>query len=253
MTAPTPTGEGLLFDVAAPPTPVERLLHLADQYVQHNDMLDRFLRAGSPPPEPSSHVSSALQLAAATRAALKAVTDERLYPSDNLSDAMVRLQQLAFLSSASADQQLAVARTLTGLAPEAAMGCADALAHEIRRRRWTESAGPDHGLTAAQHTALREIACGNVVATNSSGRQYVHYRDERVVIGTLRALEAKGLAERVPNSASSAYAGGLLRDRVRLTSVGTTTLAAAISSPPAHRPPGMTPAPAPARTAAYGR
>ncbi|MFJ2021545.1 hypothetical protein [Streptomyces nodosus] len=251
----TPPDEGLLFDVAAPPTPVERLLLLAGQYVQHNDMLDRLLRAGSPPPEPNAHVASARQLAAATRTALKAVTDERLFHSHDLSDAVVRLQQLAFLSSASADQQLPIARTLTALAPEAAMGCADALAHEIRRHRWNASASPDHSLTAAHHIALREIACGNVVATSSLGRQYVHCRDERVLIGTLRALEAKGLAERVPKSASSAYVGGPLQDRVRLTPAGTTALATAISSPPARRAPGTTPAPAPtaAKTAARSR
>ncbi|RSS66362.1 hypothetical protein EF907_16635 [Streptomyces sp. WAC06273] len=45
MTTPP---EGLLFDVAAPPTPVERLLLLADQYVQHNDMPDRRPAAASP-------------------------------------------------------------------------------------------------------------------------------------------------------------------------------------------------------------
>lgn len=107
----TPPGEGLLFDVAPPPTPVERLLLLADQYVQHNDMLDRLLRAGSPS-EPNAHVASAQQLAAATRTALKAVTDERLFQSHDLSDAVVRLQQLAFLSSASADQQLPMEHAL---------------------------------------------------------------------------------------------------------------------------------------------
>ncbi|WP_030870451.1 hypothetical protein [Streptomyces sp. NRRL S-37] len=251
MTTPP---EGLLFDVAAPPTPVERLLLLADQYVQHNDMLDRLLRASSRP-EPDAHVTSAQRLASATRTALKAVTDERLFQSHDLSNAVVRLQQLAFLSSASADQQLPMARTLTALAPEAAMGCADTLAHEIRRRGWTASDDPDHSLTAAHHTALWEIACGNVVATSSMGRQYVHYRDERVVIGTLRALEAHGLAERVPKSAPSAYVGGPLQDRVRLTPAGTTALATAISSPPVRRAPGTTPASAPAAatTATRGR
>lgn len=50
MTTPP---EGFLFDVAAPPTPVERLLLLSDQYVQHNDMLDRLLRARHPSPTPT--------------------------------------------------------------------------------------------------------------------------------------------------------------------------------------------------------
>ncbi|MFE0836369.1 hypothetical protein ACFW33_29020 [Streptomyces sp. NPDC058830] len=251
MTTPP---EGFLFDVAVPPTPVERLL-LSDQYVQHNDMLDRLLRA-HPPSEPNAHAASAQRLASATRTALKAVTDGRLTRSPDLSDAVVRLEQLAFLSSASADQQLPMARTLTALAPEAAMGCANTLAYEIRRRRGTAAGdGPEHTLTAAHHTALWEIACGNVVVTSSLGRQNVHYRDERVLMGTLRALEAKGLAERVPKSAPAAYVGGPLQDRVRLTPAGTTALATAISSPPTRRVPGTTPAPAPtaAKTAAHSR
>ncbi|MFJ3212697.1 hypothetical protein [Streptomyces flaveolus] len=251
MTTPP---EGFLFDVATPPTPVERLLLLADQYVQHNDMLDRLLRAHSPSTS-NAHAASAQRLASATRTALKAVTDERLFRSPDLSDAVVRLEQLAFLSSASADQQLPMARTLTALAPEAALGCANTLAYEIRRRRGTAAGdGPEHTLSAAHHTALWEIACGNVVAISSLGRQNVHYRDERVLMGTLRALEAKGLAERVPESAPAAYVGDPLQDRVRLTPAGTTALATA-SSPPTRRAPGTTPAPAPtaAQTATRSR
>ncbi|MGC0342705.1 hypothetical protein [Streptomyces sp. SLBN-8D4] len=248
----TPPTDGLLFDVAAPPTPVERLLLLADQYVRHNDTLDRLLRAGSPS-EPDAHVASAQRLASATGTAIKAVMDERLYESHELSDAVLRLQQLAFLSSASTDHRLPMARTLTALAPEAATGCADTVAHEIRRRRWSTTDTPDHQLTPTQRTALWEIACGHVMATSSLGRQYVHYRDERVLIGTLRSLEANGLAERVPQSASSAYVGGPLQDRVRLTAVGTTALAAAISRPPTARAPGTTPAPAAATTATRNR
>ncbi|MFJ4828841.1 hypothetical protein ACIP79_02720 [Streptomyces sp. NPDC088747] len=247
--------EGFLFEVAAPPTPVERLLLLADQYVQHNDLLDRLLRASSPS-EPDAHAASAQRLASAARTALKAVTDERLSRSPDLSDAAVRLEQLAFLSSASADQQLPMARTLTALAHEVAMGCADTLAHAIRHRQWTARDSPDQSLTAAHHSALWEIACGNVVATSSLGRQYVHCRDERVLMGTLRALEAKGLAERVPDTAPVAYAGGPLQDRVRLTPSGTTALAMAISSPPTRRAaPGTTLAPAPtaAKTTARSR
>ncbi|MEV7394029.1 hypothetical protein [Streptomyces sp. NPDC091215] len=241
----TPPAEGLLFDVATPPTPIERLLLLADQYVQHNDTLDRILRAG-PSTEPDVHAASAQQLAAATRAAIKAVTDERLFHSHELSDAVVRLQQLAFLSSASADHEPHMARTLTALAPEAAMGCADTLAYEIRHRRGSTGNAPDYQLTSTHRTALWEIGCGNVVATSSLGQQYVHYRGERVLIATLRSLETSGLAERVPKSAPSAYVGGPLQDRVRLTAAGTTALAAAISSPHSARPPSTTPAPAPA-------
>ncbi|MER7932927.1 MULTISPECIES: hypothetical protein [unclassified Streptomyces] len=244
--------EDLLFDVAAPPTPVERLLLLAEQYVQHNDMLDRLLRSGVAPFEPT-HVAPARRLAAATRTAIKAVTDERIYRSPDLSDAVVRLQQIAFLSDASADQQLLLARTLTALAPQAAMGCAEALAFEIRHRRGSTPEAPGHPLTSTQRDALWEIGCGNVVATNSQGRQYVHYRDERVLIGTVRELEADGLAERVPKSAPSAYIGGLPRDRVRLTTAGAAALAAKISRPPTARTPRTAPASVPAATTASTR
>ncbi|MEU4259112.1 hypothetical protein AB0F84_23565 [Streptomyces fradiae] len=170
-------------------------------------MLDRLLRA-SPPSEPDTHVASAQRLAFATRTAIKAITDERLFESHELSDAVIRLQQLAFLSDASMEHRLPTARMLTALAPEAAMGCADSLAGEIRRRRGSTTDAPVHQLNSTQRTALWEIACGNVVATSSLGRQYVHYRDARVLIGTLRSLEANDLVERVPHSAPSAYAGG---------------------------------------------
>lgn len=249
MTTPP---EGLLFDVAAPPTPVERLLLLADQYVQHNDMLDRLLRAGSPS-GPDAHVASAGQLASATHSAITAVTDERLFESHELSDAVVRLKQLAFLSSASADHALPIARTLTALAPAAAMGCAKTVARELRRRRGSTTDAPGHRLPDTHHSALWEVAGGNVVATSSQGRQYVHYRDERVLIGTLRSLEANGLAERVAKSAPSAYIGGPLQDRIRLTAAGTTALAAAISRPPATRAPSTTPSPAVAKAATRSR
>lgn len=240
----TSPADGLLFEVAAPPTPVERLLLLADQYVRHNDMLDLLLRAGSEP-EPDAHVASAQQLAAATRAAIKAVTEERLYESAELSDAVVRLQQLAYLSSASTDHHLPMARALTALAPEAAVDCASSVAGEIRRRRWSSDA-PDQQLTAAQHAALWEIARGHVVTTDSQARPYIHHRDARVLIRTLRSLEANNLAERVPKSASSAFTGGPLQDRARLTSAGTTALASAIGHPPAPRAtPGATPSPIP--------
>lgn len=245
----TPPNDGLLFDVAAPPTPVERLVLLADQYVQHNDTLDRLLRAGSPS-GPAAHTASAQHLASATHAAIEAVSDARLFASHELADAMFRLQQLAFLSSASTDHGLPMARTLTALAPTAAIGCADTVARELRRRRAHSTGAPDHRLTATHHTALREIALGNVVTTSSQGREYVHYRDERVLIGTLRSLEANGLTERVPDSAPSAYVGGPLQDRIRLTSVGVTALAAVISSPPTSKGPGTAPAPAAAATKA---
>ncbi|MFB7645633.1 hypothetical protein ACFC0S_00095 [Streptomyces sp. NPDC056084] len=246
--------DDLLFDVATPPTPAERLLLLADQYVQHNDTLDRLMGAARPS-SLDAHAASAQLLASATRTTIKAVTDERLYESHAMWDAMVRLHQLAFLSSASADQTLQAARTMTALAPEAALGCAESVAQEITRARGRTGVAPLCELTAAQHGALREIACGHIAATRSLGRQYVRYRDEQVLIGTLRSLEAKGLAERVTASVPSVYAGGPPQDRVRLTAAGTTALAAALPGPSTARPSGKAPAPSPitAKTASRSR
>ncbi|MFH8293642.1 hypothetical protein [Streptomyces sp. NPDC018059] len=244
----TPSADGLLFEVAAPPTPIERLLLLADHYVRHNDMLDLLLRTG-PEAEPEAHVASAQRLAAATRAALKAIADERLYESPELADAVVRLQQLTYLSTASAEHRLSMARMLTALAPEAAVDCAASVAGEMRRRRGAATKGPGLQLTATEHTALGEIARGRVVATSSLGRQYVHYRGARVLISTLRSLEAKSLITRVPKSAPSAYVAGPLQDRIRLAPAGTTAFASTLGLPPAHASPGTTPAPpATART-----
>ncbi|MFG2430292.1 hypothetical protein [Streptomyces sp. NPDC048590] len=251
----TPPVEGLLFEVPAPPTSVERLLLLADQYTRHNDMLDLLLHA-SGHYEPDAHIASARRLASATRTALQALTNERLYESPEVADATLRLQQLAFLSTACTEQRLSVARALTALAPEAAVESAVRVAGEIRRRRWSTTDVPDLQLTATQDLALQEIARGHVVATTSQGRHYVYSRDARVLIGTLRSLEANDLVERVPQSASPACVGGPLQDRVRLTSAGTTALASTLGLPPAAKSPSVTvspPAPASARTAARSR
>ena len=129
-----PPAEFLLFDVAPPPMPVERLLHLADQYTQHNDALDLFLGAINPP-APDAHAGSAQRLATDTQSAIKAIQDERLYESVELAETVMRLRQLAFLTNASADLSVVAARELTALAPEAAVGCAVTLAGETRRRR----------------------------------------------------------------------------------------------------------------------
>ncbi|MCA1221306.1 hypothetical protein [Streptomyces sp. 8L] len=241
MTAPHADG---LFDLATPGTAVERLILLADQYVQHNDRLDLLLRPGSVP-EPDAHVASAHSLASETRAAIAAVAEERLYNSLDLSETVARLKQLAYLSDASTNHGLATARDLTALAPEAAVDGAALVAGEIRRRRPAQANGPDPQLNTVHYTALWEISRGHVVTTESLGRRYVHYRDTRVLINTLRQLETRNLIERVPKTAPSAYVRGPLQDRVRLTQAGTTALAASISLPPAGTTPGKTLPPMP--------
>ncbi|MFI9829763.1 hypothetical protein ACIHIX_18965 [Streptomyces sp. NPDC051913] len=241
-----PPTESLLFDVPPPPTPVERLLHLADQYTQHNDALDLLLVA-TDPPAPDAHASSAQRLATDTQSAIKAIHGERLYESVELTETVMRLRQLAFLADASVDLNVATARELTALAPEAAVGCAVTLAGETRRRRWATAPAPDDRLNAMHRTALAEIACGHVVASSSLGREFTRSREPKVLMSTLRTLETKGLAERTARSAPAAYVGGPSLDRVRLTSAGITALASVIDAPPAgpRTAPGATPRPLP--------
>ncbi|MFJ9085749.1 hypothetical protein ACIRL3_25340 [Streptomyces sp. NPDC102384] len=249
---PAPT-DAALFEVTPPPTPVERLLHLADQYTQHNDALDLLLRAINPPAD--AHAASAQQLVTDPQSAIKAIQNERLYEGVELTEMVLRLKQLAFLTRASADLGVGTARELTALAPEAAVGCAVTLAAETRRRRSASAPAPDERLSAVQRTALTEIACGHVVASSSLGREFTRSREPKVLMSTLRTLEAQGLTERTAGSAPAAYVGGPPLDRVRLTSAGITALASVIDTP-AARPstaPGTTPRPLPATTQATTR
>lgn len=222
----TPPADSMLFHV---PTPVEQLLHLAGDYTRHNDALDLDLRPGTGP-DPQAHVASAQQLAAATRMAVRGIHSQRLYVSTELTETVVRLKQLAYLSAASADHGAQVARELTALAPEAAVDCAMELAVDLARRGRAEPSTPEVRLFSFQRTALTQIACGHVVASTSLGREFTRSREPKVSMSTLRSLESKGLAERAPNSALPAYQGGPPQDRVRLTPAGITTLAAAITA-----------------------
>ncbi|MFE0681197.1 hypothetical protein ACFW17_10350 [Streptomyces sp. NPDC058961] len=83
-----------------------------------------------------------------------------------------------------------------------------------------------------QRTALAEIACGHVTASSALGREFTRSRDPRVLMSTLRALEARELAERA-FPAASAYVGGPPLARVRLTPAGITALASALDIPSA--------------------
>ncbi|MFD7862146.1 hypothetical protein [Streptomyces sp. NPDC059783] len=248
-----PPADSLLFDMAPPPTPVERLLHLADQYTQHNDVLDLVLRGAAPPAD--AHAASAQRLATDTQSAIKAIHGEKLYESVELNETVMRLRQLAFLAGACVDLHVSAARELTALAPEAAVGCAVTLAGETRRRRGASAPAPDDRLTALHRTALAEIAGGHVVASSSLGREFTRSREPKVLMSTLRALETKGLAERTAHTAPAAYVGGPPLDRVRLTSAGITALASVIDAPHAgpRTAPGTTPRPLPTATQATTR
>ncbi|MFI2614908.1 hypothetical protein [Streptomyces sp. NPDC018584] len=130
--------------------------------------------------------------------------------STELSDAVVRLKQLAYLCTASAGRGPQLARELTALAPEAVLDSATRVAGEIRRRRWSGAPRPDEPLSTAQHTALHEIARGHVVVAGSTDRSCVHHRTTRVLISTLRSLEALPLAQ-----ARGTYARVLRADHAR--------------------------------------
>lgn len=149
----TPPADALLFDV---PTPVERLLLLAERYTRHNDTVDLLLcrsaLSGS-----DAHAASARQLASETRDVIKTVDDQRLYASAGLADAVVRLKQLAYLRAEAAGQDMPPARELTAPAPEAVVNSAARIAAEMRRRP-NASASPHARLTAVQRAALREPA-----------------------------------------------------------------------------------------------
>lgn len=247
-----PPADALLFEVPPPPTPIERLLALAGHYTQHNDRLDLLL-ADNTAPDPAPHVGAARDLAADTLAAIKAVHDERLYESAELSDAVVRLKQLVYLSTAAAGHGPQLARELTAVAPEAVLDSATRVAGEIRRKRWSTTAGSDDSFSAAQHTALHEIARGHVVVTGTAERRYVHHRTARVLISTLRSLEAKGLIALKAKSAAPAFIGGPPQDRVYLTPAGVTVLATVLTLPPATpASPSSRPATS-TQTAARGR
>ncbi|KOU34670.1 hypothetical protein ADK54_40200 [Streptomyces sp. WM6378] len=249
----------MLFDVPVPSTPVERLLILAGHFTRHNDTLD-LLPSSSTGPDLAAHTASAQHLADQTRAAIKAVEDQQLYASTELIAAVVRLKQLTYLSGEAArhltgiatvprasapvtpggladtpgtvQERITLARELTALAPEAAVESATRIAREIRRRRPSTATAAQEP-TAVQHSALQEIVRGHIAATESFGRQYVHSRDTQGLMGALRSLETKGLITREAKSAPPAYYGGPPPDRVRLTTPGTTALAARIGLRPA--------------------
>ncbi|MFJ4703702.1 hypothetical protein ACIP6I_02410 [Streptomyces anulatus] len=222
-----------LFDVPAPLPPVGQLLLLAGEYTRHNDSLD--LTLDSRPPGPSTYAASAERLAADTTEAITAVGRLKLFDHSDLATALMRLQQVAYLSEAAARHDPPTARVLTAFAPEAVVDSAARIAAHMRRRRSAHAPAPDERLDAVQYAALREIALGHVVTTSSSGRAYPHSTGDRVLLGTLRALQEHGFIDRSPRSAPAAFHGGPHQHRVRLTPAGATALATVITPPPASR------------------
>lgn len=247
-----PPADTFLFEIPAPPTPVERLLLLAGQYTLHNDTLDLGL-AASTDPDPATHVASARRLASETSTAISAVIDQQPHINPDLSDALVRLSQLAYLSAQSGHDPR-MARDLTALAPEAIVNSAARIAQELGRGRSGASTAQKEHLTPLRCLALYEIARGHVVVTESVDRQYVHSRGIRVPISTVRHLESHGLINRAGGSAAPAFKGGPPQDRVRLTPAGVTAVASFIGLPPASTstPTGVVP-PSPVQPASRSR
>jgi hypothetical protein len=275
----TPSDDALLFDVdvPAPPTPVGRLLALADLYTQHNDKVDLLLFGRAEEQDPSDYAASARRLERESLAAVKAIQDQRLRASDRLSDAVVRLKQLAYLSGGAtryltAGQQALppadteherpglhrrvgryawLARELTALAPREAVECAARIAGEMRRRSPAGTTADDLG--PEQRGVLLEVACGHICVARDLGRQHVYFRYTFVGVDMLRQLEAQGLISREAASAPPSFRGGLPRDRVRLTARGIAALGALIEPPPTLRfPPAARPVPATATQPAAG-
>ncbi|MER5813838.1 hypothetical protein [Streptomyces californicus] len=243
-----------LFDVPAPTSPAEgpaplhpvaRLLDLAGEYTRHNDALDVLDDLSAP--DPGAYARSAHHLAEQTTAAINAVAELRLFGHANLTAALTRLTQVAYLADAAGHHDLPTSRKFTAFAPEAVVDSAALIAAHQRRRRSGHAPEPDDRLDAVQQAALHEIALGHVVRTSSQGRDYVHSTGARVPIGTLRSLEANGLTARVQESAPPAYVGGGRQDRIRLSPAGAAALATVIARTPAGSPPGPPPAPTPTK------
>ncbi|CAM5327864.1 hypothetical protein SAVIM338S_00868 [Streptomyces avidinii] len=239
--------------VADPPSPVLRLLALADQFTQFNDQLARL----QPAYAAAQGHSSANSLVSACREAVQAIVEQPMYAGVALTEATVRIKQLAVLTGqavrhlADASARLAaapppsdtptrsgdiarrieLARELTLLAPVAAVESASTLAAEFQRRRAATATGAD-ALAPSQRTALHATARGHVVIARHQGRESVHSRSNSVHIDTLRALEQAGLVAVEPGSAPPAFDAGPPRDRVRLTLTGAMALTAALGRSP---------------------
>ncbi|MCY0940261.1 hypothetical protein [Streptomyces antarcticus] len=239
------------------PSPVVRLLALADQFTQHNDQLARLRPAYG---ATWGHASAQV-LVSACLDAVQAIVDRPMYAGVTLTEATVRIKQLAVLTGqavrhlAEAKEQLGapaspsdppsrggevahqiqLARELTALAPAMALESASAVASEIHRRR-PATATENDALTPAERAALHATARGHVVIGRREGREYVHSRDSSVHIDTLRALEHAGLVAVDPGSAPPAFDGGPPHDRVRLTLSGAMAVTAFLGRGPRTPP-----------------
>ncbi|MFF3501132.1 hypothetical protein [Streptomyces sp. NPDC003247] len=255
-------------DVPVPLTPVERLLALAGLYTQHNDRID-LLFAGRAAAVPDTYVSSARRLERDSLACVKTIRQQRLPAIEPVTSAVVRLKQIAYLTSGatryltSAQQALPpgdaqhvrpdprsgfgqyvrLARELTALAPAAVVECATHLAERLpdRARSRTTVSGMDR----AQRDTLLEVARGHVIVTGQY-EQPGYGRTVPVDVDVLRHLQSQGLVTCEPASAPPFFTGGPPRNRVRLPALGLAVLSTVIASPLAVCPPAARPVHSPA-------
>ncbi|MCY0942323.1 hypothetical protein [Streptomyces antarcticus] len=262
----------------APPSPgtaspVVRLLALADQFTQHNDLLARLRPAYG---AARGHASAAF-LASACTEAVQAIQGHPIPATAAVEEATIRIKQLAYLTAGAAhhlaeakgslgapasvpeqaratreiSQQIALAQELTALGPIAAVEAATTIAVEIHRS--SPGTAAVH-LTPAERTALHAAARGHLAIGGSGDREHVHSRSDSVRIDTVLALEQRGLTSREPTSAPPAFDGGPPPDRVRLTFSGAMAVAAQLGRAPHASALTTTPVPsahvtpAPART-----
>ncbi|MCY0928198.1 hypothetical protein OTB20_18755 [Streptomyces sp. H27-H1] len=256
--------------IPTPPSPVVRLLALADQFTQHNDHLARL----QPAYGATWGHASAQVLVGACLEAVQAIVDQPMYAGVTLTEATVRIKHLAVLTgqavrhlaqakarlsspaslsappsgSGEVAHQIQLARELTALAAVMALESASAVASEIHRRRPATPITND-ALTPGEQAALQATARGHLVIGRREGRELVHSRGSSVRIDTLRALEHAGLVAVEPGSAPPDFSGGPPNDRVRLTLSGATAVTSFLGHGP--RPPARSaPSSLPARTTA---
>ncbi|CAM5302311.1 hypothetical protein [Streptomyces fumanus] len=270
-TPPAPDGTPLFdVDVPMPRPPVEQLLALAGLYTRHNDRIDLLLSCLAPA-DPDAYVSSAPLLEHRSLACVRTVRQQRPPRIEPVLSAVVRLQQIAYLTSsatrylASAQQaappdlapgappdprrafgrSVRLSRELTALAAPAIVESATHIAGRLPAAARARTTVP--GTDRAQRDALLHVARGHVVVT---GRYERTSHDRTVAAGTdvLRHLDAQGLVDRDPDSAFPSTPRGTPHDRVRLTPLGLAVLSTLIVTPlptpvPAPRP-VASPAPA---------
>lgn len=236
-----------------PPSPVVRLLALADQFTQYNDHLARLRPAYG---AARGHTSATFLVSACTEA-VQAIQDQQIPATAAVTEAAIRIKQLAYLTAGAArhlaeakdllgaqasgpdqargtqeiDRQIALAQELTALGPAAALEAATAVALELHRSSLTGATAAGR-LTPAERTALYAAARGHLAIGRSGDREHVHSRSRTVHIDTVLDLEHQGLTAREPASAPPAFDGGPPQDRVRLTLSGAMAVAAQLGRAP---------------------